>query len=167
MQNDVSSFQVIDIIADIHNARVHLYLCAPRVDLHFYLGDVFGTPPGIFRAENILHTQKLRNVSSIMHACIHAYIRVCALLENPFVKRPDGNLHWDFALTWTAAAGMPHYAFQALLSIFPPRPIFSSFSIFLHSSKRRFTWTYLVNIVFIAVTGCVKRVGRSCALILQ
>lgn len=79
---------------------MYMYICPMRLDLCFYLGDVFGTPPGIFQVKNVLYMQKLRNVSSITHACVHAYTRphVYTLLEN-LVKRPDANLHRDFALT--------------------------------------------------------------------
>lgn len=55
----------------------------------FYLDDAFGTPPNIFRAESVLHTQKLCNVSAITHACVHACSHICMpmLFENPLLKK--------------------------------------------------------------------------------
>lgn len=73
MQN--VSVQDIDIITHIRNVCTYIY--PMRLDSRFYLGDAFDTPPGIFQAENVLHTQKLRNVSSITHACVRAYACVC------------------------------------------------------------------------------------------
>lgn len=108
-----------------------------RLDSRFYLGDVFGTPTGIFRAGNILYTQKPCNVSSITHACVHACPHVYALLENPLVKRPDANLHRDFALTRAAVAECRAYAFRAHLFIFSPRSIFFPLFRFLRWSKKR------------------------------
>lgn len=140
-----------------------------RLDLRFYLGDVFGTPTGIFRTGNVLYTQKPRNVSSITHVCVHAYPHVYALLENPLVKRPDANLHRDFALT-RATIGMS-YAFRALLPIFS-RSIFFSLFRFLRWSKKRsksrkhgaltlyLSWQYQTNRSQYTDTAMTNPIGK-------
>jgi len=140
-------------------------VCPMRLDLRFYLGDAFGTPPGIFRAENVLHTQKLRNVSSITHACVRAYTHArYALLENPFVKRPDANLSIETSLSLEQRPECrAMHSERSLLFFHRASNFLSAFYISVLIKSLR----GCVNIVFIVANDRIKRVGRCSTLILQ